>query len=624
MSLSVECNTNSSTIPWKEALLALAVYILAALAVFSPVMAANGAQLLGHDQSDVWKHIWGAWWMSVEFQQGHLPTWTDLQNFPSGGRLYIIDPLNASVTAVLTPIIGLARAYNLTMVLQVLASCMTSWALASWVLKDTRASLICGMAYGFCPFMLTSGISSGIAETSNLAWLPLAMLGLLWGFTKKGGLYAVALGAAGLALSALGCWYFGMTAMIFGIALGVWVACTKSVPTPTPTAIGWAYPILACLTAGALMLPAAVFFAKSLQGDDALLAHVDVTERQESSTLEFFHKIGNFKNNADLLAFVNPGKAQLSQADDVDRRMKSVYVGLTVLLLAVLALARAGKWSFFWGISALILILLATGPYLYVAPGIGLPKPWNPVYMLAYYAIPGFRMVAISDRLAIAVQLCFAILASAGWKLIAPQKRLGTLLTVAATYFVLLETVYVSPVPWPIPTASTSMPQMVTELAQQPKRLGLIELPLNRTQTSLQPGEYYYRQTTHQKPLPITLTTRFPEQMMENQLIGTLYLCEAPKYGKPPDRRALAWGLAQLQEQGFGWISVNRQMMTPKAARKVQLALDELLGQPKAYADGILLYDLNSPEAIKSAASRSLPVVPRSRPIKAPKAPAKS
>ena len=601
-----DCSTNRPCLPAGEALGALALYGLGALAFLGPALLSGGRLVLGHPESDVWKHLWGAWWLNQHLRQGSFSTWTDLQNFPTGGSLYVIDPLNAGLTALLEPLFGLVGAYNAVMAFQVVASALAAFALARWLTGDGRAALVAGAAYGFCPFLLTSGVSSGIAETSNLAWLPLAVLGLLRGLEGRGGWASVGLGGLGLALSAMGSWYFGMTAMVFGLGLAAWTAWTGAPPIPGAGRAHWTRPILACGLAALLTLPLALLFAATLKGEGSLLARVDVSERLQESSLEFLHRKGNFKNDADLVSYLAPGKERLSMADDVDRRMKSVYAGLLVLALALLGLARGGPWTRFWGLAVLGMALLSVGPYLNLAPGRGLPGPWNPLYMLAYHAIPGFRMVAIADRLSIAAQMGLAVLAAAGLAGRLPRGFRGTALAVGLAALVMLEVTLLSPVPWPLPTSPAAMPAVARALAGEPARQGVVPLPLNRSQASLQPGEYYYWQTGHGKPMPLALTTRFPQAMMENLLVGTLYLCEDPAYGTPPPPEALRPGLEALKREGFGWIMVSGDLMNPGSARKVERLLTGLLGAPRRFDGRGLLYRLaGSPTPGRPRAARA-------------------
>lgn len=572
------------------------LYLGITLALLWGPLRSGGRVVIGHPESDVWKHLWGAWWMKENLLQGSFPYFTRLQNFPEGGRLYVIDPLNTLLSTPLQLIWGLPQAYNLVMAFQLMAAACGAFLLARRLTGDPRAALVAGAAYGFSPFILTSGLSSGIAETANLGWLPLALLGLVGCLNsdrQANGWGSLLTSSLGLALAALGSWYYGITAGLMGLLLGLWTLATGRPPTPDPPARpGWGRAAASCLLAGVLVLPFALLFLGSLEGEGSLLARIDVSSRLDESSLEFLHRQGNFKNDADLSGYLLPGKARLSVADDVDRRMKSHYGGLLVWALAAWGWWRGGDWTRFWGLAGLVMIALSIGPFAYLAPGLGLADPRNPFYMLGYYAIPGFRFIAIADRLSTGAQLCLAVLAAAGLTRLLPEGRRGTLVGVALCGALLLETAWISPVPWPLPTSSAQLPASIQALGDSPPGLALLELPLNRVGQTLQPGEYYYWQTHHRRPLPITLTTRFPTGMMENSLAGTLYLCETEGYGSPPPASELGAGLMALEQAGFGAILVHPRLMSPTAAGKVRATLDQILHPPREFPDGDLLYTL--------------------------------
>ena len=576
-----------------EIALALAIYSIIDLIFLERALSSGGHTVIGHSESDVWKHLWGAWWMHSELSQGHFPVWTDLQNFPGGGRLYIIDPLNAFCTALLMPLLGLVTAFNATQFLQLLAAGMATWGLARWISGDYRAALVAGAIYGFCPFVLSSGIESGIDETSNIAWLPLSVWGLLLCLNGKHPRWGVILGGCGLALAAIGSWYYGMTAAIFWIITALWAAFTKRTPAGPAVKPNWIYPIMAGMLSLLLALPLAVLFAQSLKGENSLLGRVNITERQEKEHLEFMYRTFDFKNNAILTGYFQPGKNALSVATDVDRRLKTVYIGLLALTLAAWGLWKEGRSAFYWAVTAIVMGALSLGPYCAITQEIAMPRPWSPLYIFAYYVVPGFRMVAICDRLSIGVQLSVAMLATLGMHRLMPKRWWGVFIALIVTGGIIAEVIYYSPVPWPLSTSRASIPPVYEELAQKKERLGLIELPLNRYNHNLQPGEYYYWQTAHGKPLPATLTTRFSTDMMENRLVGMLYLCEDDDFPALPDTAVLVPGLKAARDSGFGWIVINYDMMTDKSTQKITTALTPLLGDPKRYGKD-LLYDLHS------------------------------
>ncbi|MBQ7502231.1 hypothetical protein IJT93_05875 [bacterium] len=551
---------------------------------------------LGSDRSDLWKHTWDAWWVNSELQQGRFPLRSSLQNFPEGGKLYVIDPFNSLVSGLMSRLIGLTAAFNLTHLLQLYLSCMGAWLLGCCICRDKAAALVTGVIYGISPFILTSGVCSGICETTNLEWLPLSLLGLIVCFRTERPAAAVIFTSLSLCLGALGCWYYSMTCIICVVILCLWAAFVKRLPIlgcEEKQKLNWFCPLIACLLSLIMISPCALAFADSLKGEGSLLAQIDITERQQAGNLEFFHKEGHFKNNAPLLGYFVPGKDNLSIADDVDLRMKTVYIGAAALLLAVLGFCGGGMACRFWALLGGVLLLMSTGPYFTYWGEDSLSVPVNPIYWAAYNFVPGFKMAVITDRLSIAVQLSAAVLAGIGVHLLrAGLKKYFIYAVCLLALTVVAEVVFVSPVPFPLPAAASAMPRQAEALAKEEGMGGVIQLPLNRIGGQMQPGEYYYWQTFHRKPMPISLTTRFPRKLFKNMLMDTLYLCEDSSYGEPLLSEYLFEGAEQLRKSGFEWICVNGNLMNGVTLRKVRSVLDQIFPNKQVFPDGAVLYKI--------------------------------
>lgn len=71
----------------------LGLYFLLALVVTFPLALHLKGYALGDLKSDIWKHIWGFWWIKDNLvSQQIFPISTRLLNFPAGGSLFFIDP----------------------------------------------------------------------------------------------------------------------------------------------------------------------------------------------------------------------------------------------------------------------------------------------------------------------------------------------------------------------------------------------------------------------------------------------------------------------------------------------------------------------------------------------------
>lgn len=555
-------------------------------------------RFVGHPQSDLWKHVWGAWWTSSELKQGHWPQQTDLQNFPRGGKLYVIDQLNAFTTALLTNFFSLAAAFNLTQALKLYASCLGAWFLARLITKDTWSAVAAGTIYGLCPFVLTSGLTSAICETTNLEWLPLSLTGLIICLNSERTNIKAVLGTSlVLTLSALGSWYYAEACLLSAAILCLYVLYVYSKQNFDESLVksppNWFCAISACVLSLALASPAAFLFADSLSGQTSLLAQIDVTNRQQSENLQFFHKEGDFHNNASLSGYFLPGKDRISVSRDVDLRCKTTYIGWITLILAALGLRKYKKSATLWVILGTATLLISTGPYLTYHGANSFTKPINVFYWVVYNLIPGFKMAVITDRFSVITQLSAAILAALGVKyLFAKIPIRKEFIALAAVFLVNLEISLLSPVPFPLPSSSATQPQSCLYLSKQPAHKAVLQLPLTRIDGELQPGEYYYWQTSHHKPMAISLTTRWPRYLMNNLLTSSLILCEDQQYGELPEGKIFKDDMAKLKRDGFGWICVNEQFMRPETATKVNKILQDLLGSPLEFSNHTKLYTI--------------------------------
>ncbi len=556
-------------------------------------------RFVGHPQSDLWKHVWGAWWTGSELHQGRWPQQTDLQNFPRGGKLYVIDQLNALITALLHNLFSLSAAFNLTQALKLYASCFGAWFLARLITRETWSAAAAGTIYGLCPFILTSGLTSAICETTNLEWLPLSLAGLIICINSKTtNIKAIVATSLALAFSALGSWYYAEACLLSAAIMFIWILLTNSTPTYQQAKIvnsrpNWFCTALACLLSLVWASPAALLFADSLSGQTSLLAQIDVTNRQQAQNLQFFHKEGDFHNNASLAGYFLPGKEQISISRDVDLRCKTTYIGWLTIFLATLGLYKSKRLGYFWVILGFTALLVSSGPYLVYYSSDSFAKPINIFYWIAYNMIPGFKMAVITDRFSIITQLSAAILAALGLKHLFTKIPIRKeFIALAAVFLINTEISLFSPVPFPLPSSSASQPQLSSYLAKQPNHKAILQLPLTRADGELQPGEYYYWQPCHHKPMAISLTTRWPRYLMNNLLTNSLILCEDPQYGEIPDGNIFKDDLLKLKKDGFGWICVNEKLMRKETALKVNNILNDLLGAPQEFPNQSKLYTI--------------------------------
>jgi hypothetical protein len=129
--------------------------------------------------------------------------------------------------------------------------------------------------------------------------------------------------------------------------------------------------------------------------------------------------------SADLTAFVTPSELNpvwgglvkgWANGFTATTSERTVFVGYSVLALAILAVWNRRRAAGFWGVSALAFAVLALGPVLHVGgqdeiAGVGpIPMP----YALLRLAIPFLKISRSVSRFDVVVMLCLAVLAALG------------------------------------------------------------------------------------------------------------------------------------------------------------------------------------------------------------------
>jgi hypothetical protein len=153
---------------------------LAVLATWPMVLSPMG-RLLGDGDVDVWNHAWGPWWWAASLADGQLPWQTELLRYPEGGVLWFIDPLMAGVATPLVPLLGVAGAYNLALLLDV--------AFTAWAARRLALAFGCREAPSWVASVAAVGsawlaceLHNGITEATHLGFVALA---LAWGHEPR-------------------------------------------------------------------------------------------------------------------------------------------------------------------------------------------------------------------------------------------------------------------------------------------------------------------------------------------------------------------------------------------------------------------------------------------------------
>jgi len=210
----------------KEILGVILFYCLLALVAGAPFAFNPFGALIGDVNSDLWKHLWGFWWVGSSLLDQHqLPLATQLLNAPYGGNLYFIDPLNALLSIPIQVlggrgVQGVVVSYNLLILWNLVLGGVGMYFLARRLSGSGPGALVAGTVYGLSPYVLCY-VASGVTEALNIGYLPLYFLFLLGTVEGEGRLDWLWAGIF-LFLTTFGCWYYGIFAILLTFTYLVW------------------------------------------------------------------------------------------------------------------------------------------------------------------------------------------------------------------------------------------------------------------------------------------------------------------------------------------------------------------------------------------------------------------
>ena len=205
-----------------EAATVVGLYTLLAVIFTYPLVLNYSDYIIGHMESDVWKHLWGLWWVRRRLiQDCVLPLHTFLLNYPYGGALYFIDSLNGVLSVPLQSFLSIVQTFNTIVLFNLVLASSGAYVLAKGLTGHKAASFVAGAIYAFSAYM-GSSIASGITESINIGYLPFFCHYFMRQFRSRSFKDAF-LAALFFSLNTLGSWYFGTFAVLFAVFYYVWL-----------------------------------------------------------------------------------------------------------------------------------------------------------------------------------------------------------------------------------------------------------------------------------------------------------------------------------------------------------------------------------------------------------------
>ena len=598
------CERSTRFAPWNAVL----IYAAFAVVLTWPLALHFNRAVIGDLKSDVWKHVWGFWWMRRSLFTDHvLPLYTWHLNYPYGGSLFFIDPLGGMLSIPLQLLMSPVAAYNAMVLFNIVLACSGAFLLARHLTRSAPAALVAGVIYGCSPYLM-SNITSGISESFNVGWIP--FFALYYTRALRGMSRADACRAgAFLGLATIGCWYYGVFCVVYAffffVAELIRLAWRRrAAASREASAAGDAAPtgcslffrvfgqaVLVALVSGAIILPVAYCFRYTLNSDVSLVFRVRNKQNVDFYLSETFHNISR------LVDYVSPGKDKAIRTYTVDRLTRVSYVGWIVLVLSLWAALRVRRRDLRWWCGvAVMAVTFSLGPFLYITSDIHLTGRF-PLYMWMYDWFPFFSQVSIPFRFNTVAMLALAMLSAyALADALRPRPRGERgLLALAVSLAVLIEVMYVSPAPFPMPLSSTDAPPVLARLATESGPCGLLDVPVQRCEGELLPGEYFYYQMVHGKFIPNRVEGEIPLFVYHNRFMLQLFHLEHDWTGYPNDSERALWkSLDELRAFRFRYIVVHENLLRPGAGPRVHRMLTWFLGPPRHRDGEITVYDVEA------------------------------
>lgn len=552
------------------------VLIGAVLAVFLPSLPKLNGGVIGTAESDAFKHVWSQWLVRDQVLSGSLSMQTHLLNFPTGGPFFSLDTVNALLGLPLAVVMGSTAAFNLVLLLSLVAAAIAGAALTRRLTDAPWADVMGGLVFSLSAWVFAFPLASGVAETIVFWPVPLVLL-FAWRTLERPELRWPILAGLMLALQGLACWSHGITAGLLLLGMGA-MAGLNHRDRLTDREI-WKRVTIMLGAAVACALPLFLAVSGTVSADDAIKVR----------TLSLFHSapIGPLAvpeaNSMALVDFVSPGRwgLRVSQAG-TEQLQYAIYPGFIVLFLAGQAIRTGQPWVRGLLVGAGLMAMLAMGPRIYLDHGRSLGGVPNPIYLLAYWVIPLVNATIHSvDRFAVGLQLCLALLAAIGLSRIRVSLRPWLILGMLA------ELLLISPGPWPLPTTTASTHPASAYIASQPGEGAVVDWPFEAegVNGSWFVGDIFLQQTHHGRPIPFQLEGRGIETasraMAANPFFHRVTMSFLHKHPIPRD----CSGADAMGAMGVDFVVWRHALVEEQTRRNVSDVLRLCFGEGRDFED---------------------------------------
>jgi len=449
--------------------------------------------------------------------------------YPHAGALNNPDPFGTLFVPLFQPLLGQAGAWNLMVVLILWANMLATWALVRDWLEDEVAAVVGALGVGLAPVLLSYCLMSSIVDLLHVWPYPLALLA--WRRAVRGG-QPLRGGALSGLVAALGCvwcpyaFVVAVSAVPVGLALE-WRRVLAALRAPVARR-AWLRAFLGAAVVGGLIVGLYGLQLRSIMHAPGSQMSADfVALSRNTPPWAALHAQHPGQFQAYLWEYLAMGRGALMERDTASHYARTM--DLTVVLLG---LGLLGAWkgrangTRSWLLLALFMALASTGPFLCLGGTVELPWPVNPFFHYVYWVAPQGRIILETFRYGVVTAFAVAMAAAGGVAWLRARGGLGRRLAPLVPLAYVLELLFLSPLPVPLPVAHPVVGQAYAHLDQVLPPGPILELPFSDGDTGRFSRIHFFNQTVHGRPIADEVRGWPPDLLLTNAFLRTLVSAE--------------------------------------------------------------------------------------------------
>lgn len=550
-------------------------------------------------------HIWYLWWFRWAFVEGHSPLFkTDWIFHPQIiDRIFDVHTFtNAAISLPFQYLFGVIAASNILFYLNFFLTGLGSFLIAKKVTGSNLAAFIGGLIFVFMPYTWGQMLDNH-TNLYTVWFIPFYLLFLIKTLEEKKWVNPI---LAGLIFGLQALNDLTLTSFMILATILVFVYYLIFIPGTILSKPLFQLRLKLSLINGStisrlvvlggifilVFLPLLIPTFQAIKAGNSPVSSLSDQQVWSPNPIDFLTPSGN-----------NPFLKQFSHTGKVNAIEGSVYLGITTLVLTLIAIVaflkrktdrkKLGLW-FFLFISFLILSIgpctQIFGPVTHLSFCSGLPLPF-----VFFHKLPLIGGIQEPVRMQLYTMMALSIMAAFGIKELLGKinEKLGFALVIIVSLIILTE--YYTPLPY----TDLTPPKIYQTIAATPGDFAVLDLPVGWNNQSYNTGYspigslQYFQAVYHKKAFRATVA-RIPTQNIYYYLNKPLFKYLAQPDRRIPDQDDLNVELVKktFKDMGIKYIVFHKDLYDPKKARTPGQSLeliDNVLGAKKVYDDGTVL-----------------------------------